>query len=182
MSRSTRKHRERRGFTLIELVIAMSVGGVISFVAATIVLEGSQVMRAASARASLCDNGARAIEMMLRYVREVTPTAPLGNTANIATADAADLRFDTYGFRQNGSALEMTEDSGANWHRACDSVTGLTFRYYDTSGTELTALPLSPSDRGSVRQISVELQVSSAGQSIRLRSRVYLREFMHEAA
>lgn len=172
----------RHGFTLIELVIAMSAASVISLVVGLLLMEGSRTLASSTGRSRLADSSARAMEQMLRYLREVAQDEGLTGQAQISTASATDLRFGLYGFRLNGGAIEMTTDGGASWHANCRNVTGLTFKYYGASGSELAALPLSATDRAAVRRISIELAVSSAGESHRVRSGVYLRSFMNDAA
>jgi len=174
--------RTRTGFTLIELVIAISAGGIISMVAGTLLLEASWTLAAASQRSKLADQSARAVEQVLRYVREIDQDVALTGLAQVSTADASDLRFGAFGFRLNGTTLEMTNDSAASWQPVCRAVSALTFRYYDRNGAQLTGLPLNATDRANIRQVSVELIVSSLNTSHRVRSRVYLRNFMNEAS
>lgn len=176
------RHRGRRGHTLIELAIAIATAGVVSLLAGSILVEGSSVMTRATKRAAIADSAGRTMEQILRYVREVSQDVALTGLAQISTADASTLRFGNNGFRLTGTTLEMTIDGGTTWYRACPEVSGLTFSYFDKNGTALTSLPLSASARESVRQIQVELQLTSVGQTHRIRSLVYLRNFMNEAA
>lgn len=172
----------RPGFTLIELVIAICAGGIISMVAGTLLLEASWTLAAASQRAKLADQSARAVEQVLRYVREIDQDAALTGLAQITTANTTDLRFGVYGFRLTGTTLEMSIDTAASWQPVCNAVSTLTFRYYDKNGSQLSGVPLSSTDRANVRQVSVELIVGSLNTNHRVRSRVYLRNFMNEAA
>jgi prepilin-type N-terminal cleavage/methylation domain-containing protein len=172
----------RHGFTLIELVIAMSAASVISLVVGLLLMEGSRTLASSTGRSRLADSSARAMEQMLRYLREVAQDEGLTGQAQISTASTTDLRFSLYGFRLNGGNIEMTTDGGASWQTNCRNVSSLTFRYYAADGSELTATPLSASDRAAVRRISVELAVSALGESHRIRSGVYLRSFMSDAA
>ncbi len=179
---AARNERTRPGFTLVEMLVALVAGGVICLAAGILLLEGSAAASSASRRSSLCDAAARAMEQMLRYVREIEQDAGLTGIAQITTADAGDLRFGQWGFRQNGSVIEMTGDGGAVWRRACTDVSSLTFGYFDANGAALSPPPLSAAQRGAVRQVSVDLTLSGGGQSVRLRTAVYLRKFMNEAA
>ncbi|MFO0972967.1 MAG: type II secretion system protein [Phycisphaerae bacterium] len=175
------RHR-RAGYTLIELVTAIAVAGIVSALAGTVLLNGSFVLAQASQRTRMADSGARAMEQILRFVREIGQDVALTGKAQISTADSGDLRFGVYGFRVSGSELQMTANTGTTWYRACTSVSTLTFRYYDATGAELTAVPLSSANREAVRQVSVELAVTVNGETHRVRTRVYLRNLMSEAA
>ncbi len=181
--RPTRKILRRRpAFTLIELVIAMTAGGIISMIAGTLLIEASWALAAASQRARLADQSVRAVEQVLRYVREIDQDSSLTGLSQITTANTADLRFGIYGFRLTGSTLEMSIDSAASWQPVCNAVSTLTFRYYDKNGSQLSSVPLSSTDSANVRQVSIELVVGSLSTNHRVRSRVYLRNFMNEAA
>lgn len=182
MTHLTHISKRRSAFTLIELAIAISAGGIISMLAGTLLLEASWTLAAASQRAKLADQSARAVEQVLRYVREIDQDAGLTGQAQVSTATATDLRFGTEGFRLTGSTLEMTIDTGTSWQPVCNAVSTLTFRYYDKNGSQLASVPLGSTDRANIRQVSVELIVGSLGTNHRVRSRVYLRNFMNEAA
>lgn len=177
----SKRHRNF-GFTLMELVIAVAAGGIVAFSASMLLLECSTVLSSATRRVVLADSIARAMEQMTRTIREIAQDAGLTGQAQISTASATDLRFGANGFRQNGSVIEMTIDTATSWHRACANVSALTLRYYDRNGNELASVPLSGTDRTAVRQVSIELQASSLGQTHRVRTRVYLRNFMNECS
>jgi prepilin-type N-terminal cleavage/methylation domain-containing protein len=179
---AARNEGTRPGFTLVEMLVALVAGGVICLAASIVLLEGSAAASNASRRSSLCDAAARAMEQMLRYVREIEQDAGLTGIAQITTADAGDLRFGPWGFRRNGSVVEMTGDGGGVWRRACTDVSSLTFGYFDANGAALSPTPLSAAQRGAVRQVSIDLTLTGGGQSVRLRTAVYLRKFMNEAA
>lgn len=172
----------RRGFTLIEMLAATCVTAIISSMAAMLMVEASRVRTAATIRADLTDNAARGVEQILRYVREIPQDAGLTGKAQIGAADASTLTFGLIGFRKNGAVVEMTINNGTTWRAMCRDTSSLTFRYYRADGTELTVTPLSPADREAVRQVSVELQLSRGNEGGKVRSRVYLRSFLNEAA
>jgi hypothetical protein len=167
---------------MLELVIAMVAAGAVSLMAGMLLLEGSAIVASATRRAWLADQSARAMEQMLRYIREIEQDAGLTGQAQISTAAVNELRFGAIGFRANGGNLEMTTDTAVTWHRCSPLLSSLTFRYYNLNGSELTAVPLSSTDRAAVRQVSIEIVMASGDQSHRLRTRAYLRNFMNEAS
>ncbi len=184
-----RARRRARAFTLVELVVAISVSVIIAGVAGGLIWEASKQRSEIAARSELIDIGSAAMETMFRYIREIpqdecpaNPTPCLLGNAQISLASATVLRFDTTGFRLNSSEnrLEMSSDGGSTWYPLANDVSGLTLNYYDRGGNSLTAFPLSQAASESVRRIGVEIQISRSNQTARLRSSVYLRSFMDE--
>lgn len=177
----------RRGFTLIELVVSMTVGAIISGVAAMMILNASRSRAETAARCELVDTSGAAMETIVRYVREIpqdecplAATPCLNGNAQILEASASTLRFDAFGFRLSGSTIEMTNDASANWHPLLRDAAGLTFTYYDRSGATLSTLPLSAADRADVRRVSVEISLARGVEAIDMRTSIYLRCFMNE--
>ncbi len=181
----------RPAFTLIEMIVSMSVGVIISGAAAMMLWNAAWQRAELSARGELCDQAAAALETLLPYVREIPqdecpgePIPCLHGRAQISRADLVELRFGNTGCRLNPvlATLEMTVNGGVDWNCLTREVLSIAFSYYDRQGNILSSLPLSPDDREAVRQVGVDLWVSRGGQDVHLRSRVYLRNFMDEVA
>jgi prepilin-type N-terminal cleavage/methylation domain-containing protein len=179
----------RGGFTLIELVVSMSVGVIVCGIAGSLLWNASRQRAEISTRSELYDMGSAALEVMFRHVREIpqdecpsSPTPCLLGNAQVTAAGPSDLRFGSRGFRFNAinGAIEMTIDSGATWQRLAADVRSLSFSYWDRSANALTGSPLSAADRAAIRRIGVDIQLARGGQSAHLRSAVYLRSFMNE--
>lgn len=176
----------RGGFTLIELVVSITVSVIICGLAATLLWNASSQRAQVAARVEMIDTGAVAIEKMLRYVREIpqgVTASALNGKAQIDFASATELRFDsTFGFRLNTTSdtIEMTTDNAANWYPLVADASGLTITYANRAGASLTSFPLSLSDREGVRHIGVELMLSRSSQNVKLKSSLYLRSFMDE--
>src|SRR3990167_7204928 len=82
-------NRREAGFTLIELIVTIVVMGIISGVAALLILQGLNGFIAEDVRASLTNDGRLAIERMVREIRTIrTRTA-----ADIPTMTAPTLSF-----------------------------------------------------------------------------------------
>lgn len=180
-SRQCRFGRVRRpAFTLIELVVAISVSVIVCGVAGSLLWNAARQRSEIGARVELVDVAARALEQVLRYVREVPQDAGLTGLAQIATATATEIRFANNGFRLNSNDLEMTIDNGSSWHPLTRDVSGLDIAYFDADGTSLSSFPLSQPDRESVRMVRVLLNLSRAGEVAKVQSSIYLRNFMNE--
>lgn len=189
----TKRSARATGFTLIELVVSISVGVIISGVAGLLIWNASKQRAEIAARSELFDIGTAGMECMLRYVREIRqdennppgPTPDLQGNAQVSTATATELRFDNYGFRLNGNEVEITNDTGANWYSFISDVSGLTFTYYGwTSGIEapqaLSSFPLSLSNRQAIRRVQIQLDLARGSETARIRTSVYLRSFLNE--
>ena len=176
----------RGGFTLIELVVSITVSVIICGLAATLLWNASSQRAEVAARVEMIDTGAVAIEKMLRYVREIpqgTTGPTLNGKAQIDLASATELRFNSaIGFRLNtiNDTIEMTTDNAANWYPIVADANGFTITYTNRAGTSLTSFPLSLSDREGVRHIGMEILLSRSSQNVKLKSSLYLRSFMDE--
>jgi prepilin-type N-terminal cleavage/methylation domain-containing protein len=181
-----------RGFTLVELVVAISVGAIIAGAAGLMTWNAAKIRAEAAARGDLVDEASAAVEVMLRYIREISqdecpanPTPCLNGNAQVTTAGATELDFDTYGFRLNGSTVEITNDTGNTWHPFVRNVSNLTLTYYGwTSSVEaptlLSSLPLSAADRAAIRRVGIQIDLTHSGQTATLQTSIYLRKFMNE--
>jgi prepilin-type N-terminal cleavage/methylation domain-containing protein len=178
-----------RGFTLIELVISISVGAIISGIAGSLIWNAARQRTEVAARGELVDMGSAALEVMLRYIREIpqnecpgNPTPCLGGRAQISLASATELRFGSNGLRYNAGSrcVEITNNNGTNWWVVASDVGSCAFSYFSRTNAALTAFPLSQDNREGVRRISIDLQFARGTESAHLRTSIYLRNFMNE--
>jgi len=179
-ARRTNTARRPTGFTLIELIVCIVTSAIIAGMAGALVWNACKDRTEVGARAELTDIAARALEQMLRYIREIGQDAGLSGLAQITTAASNDLRFGAYGFRANGTAIEMTTDTATSWWPVARDLSSLTFTYYDKNGTALTSLPLSATDRQAVRLIKINIQLARSTETAKLQTSIYLRSFMNE--
>ncbi len=184
-----------RGFTLIELIVAITVGAIVSGSAGMLILHAAKQRSEVAARSELVDVGSAALECPIRYIREIRqdenypagPTPGLQGNAQVSLADAADLRFDNYGFRLSGTALQITNDTAATWHTLAENVGALTFSYYGwTTGVEapnaLTSTPLSAPNRAAIRRVTVRIDLTRGTETARVQTSIFLRNFLNEVA
>lgn len=129
-----------------------------------------------------------AMEVMARYLREIQQDntcppsfCPTGN-ALISTASATQISFDNTGFRYtSGSGMvEMTTNNGTNWRPLVKDVSNFALAYYERTGVAMWPLPLSSVDREEVRRIQIVFTLARGTQSVKLRTSLYLRNFMNE--
>jgi prepilin-type N-terminal cleavage/methylation domain-containing protein len=184
-----RSPRRCHAFTLIELVISISVGVIISGIAGSLLWNASKQRAEIAARGELVDVAAVAMEVMFRHVREIpqdecpaNPTPCLLENAQVSTATSTELRFGDTGFRLNGGQVDMTLDNGVNWAPVVKDVSSFALTYYDRTATSLTSFPLSQSDREDIRRVGIDLELTRSSQTAHVRSSVFLRSFLNEVA
>lgn len=185
----------RRAFTLVELVVSMSVGVIISGVAGSLLWNAARQHSEIVARGELTDMAGGALEMLVRHVRETTQGGPLGSPngqAIITTASATQMNFARMdpdagvsvanGFRRNTSAgtLEMTIDNGATWRTMATDVSALAFAYFNRSGQDLSTLAAPDDDPVNTRRVQITLTLARGAEVATVRTSVFLRNFMNE--
>lgn len=176
-----------RAFTLIELVISIAIGVIICGSAGSLIWNATIQRTEATARGELVNAASAALELMLRYCREIeqdecpaNPTPCLLGNAQVSTATASQVRFGNYGFRLNGANLEITTNNAVNWWPAAKNITTFTLAYFNKTGTGLTSFPLSASDREDIRRIQITVDMTAGNQTAKVRCGLYLRSFMNE--
>lgn len=179
--------RPRAGFTLIELVVSITVSVIICGLAGSLLWNATQQRSEISARGELIDMGASALEIMTRYLREIpqnecvgNPTPCLAGHAQVTTASSTQIRWGTYGFRKSGTDLEMTTNSGTTWYKLCGDVSSLTLSYYNRTGQNLLSLISPADDPQNMRRITISLTLVRSSQTAKLTTDIYLRNFMNE--
>ncbi len=179
--------RQARSFTLVELVVCISVSVVISGISGSLILNAASQRAEIADRAELYDIASTAMELVVRRIREIpqdecpaNPAPCLMGHAQIDTATAIMLAFDQFGIRLDAGVVQITSDAGASWHPLTPAQAMLTLSYFDRSGSPLASFPLSSTDRENVRRIVISLELSRGAQTARLRTGIYLRSFMDE--
>ncbi|MBI4688976.1 MAG: prepilin-type N-terminal cleavage/methylation domain-containing protein [Nitrospirae bacterium] len=171
-------HREKGGFTLIELVITMLLIGIVAFIVADAMSTGFKAYFVTDNRKEALDQARIAMERMTREIRNVRSLGRDndgdGNIdADITTANASELCFtDTNNtairFRLSGTNILRSEGTScppATENTLAEKVTTLTFSYTYASGSLATA----------VRRVQITITSTISSESVTLSSEVYLR-------
>jgi type II secretory pathway pseudopilin PulG len=167
----------RGGHTLLELVTVIAVAGVIAGVIAPPLAQGLRLQNSATVRGALLQEGRSALERLTRELRETPYDAAATDAPAITLADATAIDCQDQSYRLTGTTLERCAAGASTWYPLAKHVSAATFSYYDQDGNALAATPLSAANRALIRRIGVDVTLAQGGQTLRLRSGVFLRYF-----
>ncbi len=165
--------RSNRGFTLIELIIAISLMAILSGVLANIISTNFKTMSNVSDRKKLVTRGMLAINLFQREL------GMLVDSTSIALAENRDFQFtDKYGrtiryFVSTNNGLTRTVGGGSQQILATPVIrNGTKFKYLDAQNNALSE-PLNAADLLKVRLIHLILTMDDGFDGISLMMRVY---------
>lgn len=160
--------KDKRGFTLIELVAVMTIIFAISGILASIILETVSLWVDLVKREEAMMDTNIAMNRIIREIRQMT------NRTNIYIAGSSRIRFERFDptdwggtrnveIRQSSNSAYMADlflfGFALNSTLLCDELEssgGLRFRYYDDSGFEIGS-PLVYPSQTNIRTVSIEL-------------------------
>jgi prepilin-type N-terminal cleavage/methylation domain-containing protein len=150
-----------RGYTLVEMVVSITILGIIGLVCSGVILES---MRVYSRTVPALDAGYKtdlALRTMKREIRD------LQNTTSITSFGAT-----AFSFKDSANNIIAYALSNGNLTRNGDllaaGVTSLTFRYWQSDGN-------TASTAAKVHLIEVDLTVQNGDQSSRARTQIFPR-------
>lgn len=160
------------GFTLIEIVITIVIVGIISSIAAMIILQG---MKAYTTEQDLSDIHYQARLSMARMAREIrlirSQTVADIPTMNGTTLLYNDINGTQMGFRLNVGNIQRTQDNGTTWQTLATNITGGTvFTYLDNTGAVTAA-------QTSLWIVQIQAAVTQGKESVTMRTTVHPRNF-----
>ena len=146
----------KKSFTIIELVITMTVLVVIGWLGVSALLSGVDSWSMFNQRKELLTDGRMALDRMAREIRMVK------DKTSILTADAVIFSFvdaddNTLSFATNLSVIERTENSTVNG--LLDNVTNLSFTYYDANNSVIVTPVVSPSETN-IKRIRINISLN----------------------
>ena len=161
-----------KGFTLFEAIITIVIVGIISSIAALIILEG---MKASSQEQNLSNahyQARLAMERMARDIRLIRSTDPADITAYTAT----NLRFTDVngapsGFQLTGTTLNRWNGVGNDV--LASGISALSFSYYKNDNTAA----ILPADLNLLWFIDIVITSQQGSDTLQMRTRVHPRNF-----
>ncbi len=176
-----------RGFTLIEVIMAIVVLAIVGTVASMLLYQGAKSFERMDVRQDLALQARLSLERMTKELRLARCTSG-GSSCRPSTADivypaeplpasSTEIRFvntDTsgLGFRLSGGTLLLRQGSGGADPEdiLSDNATGLTFTFLKQDGTAAATV-------ADVWMINVTLTLELKGDSVALKANIHPRAF-----
>ena len=163
----------RNGFTLIELVIVISIIGIIAGVVGYILLATADAWTFKFNRAELLADGRLSMNRMVREIREIK------NRGKVTTATSSEFRFENVDnvditYNLNSTDLNRTEDGTAN--TLAQDVSSLAVTYFDSDGETISTPNVAPGATN-IRRIQIDLTITKSGENVYLQSQSVPRNF-----
>ena len=177
MSAASRPPTSSEGHTLLELVMVLVLSGIIAGVVAPPLLQATLIRQGAIRRSALVQEASAALERMSREIREIPTRSDDPDAPDITSAAAGSIASPGVSFRAGSGTLEMMTRDDGQWRPLASHLKALELGYFDGEGNALTADPLGDGERDSVRRISIRLELQEGGESVFLRTGVFLRYF-----
>jgi len=164
-----------KGFTLVEIVITIVLIGILSGIAAMIILQGVRAYSGEQSRSDVHYQARIAMERMTREIRSARLASETGTVISGAITGNPTSSFiftDLSGgtIRYSLSGADLMRTTGGMPVLLAQGITSLEFRHYDKAGAPtLTAANLWVVELGLVAQ--------QGGETLDLRTRVHPRNF-----
>ncbi len=184
------KQTDRRGLTFTELMLALAIFGVIMVVIFGFLSGARNSYSDTRQRAQYQQSMRAVLSLVTREIRSVgCDPADVGfDNFGIADDDRISCRMDlngdsdftdlapdeniTYSFVGGN----LTRNNGSGNQVILRGIQNLTFTYFDAVGNELTAVPLSITNRALVRYVGINIDGETAsGEPVTYTTRIALR-------
>lgn len=162
----------KRGFTLIELVMVIMIVGIASAVVCSMLLGVIDAWTFKFNRADLLWDGRAAVNRMVREIRMAR------DSASVITASGGQFRFIDAGnkdiaYSLSAANLNRAENGSANL--LAENVSSLAFSYYDAGGNPIPTPVVSPTT--DIRRVRINLTLTKNGENVYLQSESVPRNF-----
>jgi prepilin-type N-terminal cleavage/methylation domain-containing protein len=183
---------DRRGMTLIEMMIALSMFAIVMGVVFSFMRNSRRSYDSTSERAEYQQSVRATISLLTRELRSAgcDPSDSGFDHFSLAGDTSIRLQMDLNG---DGDTSDSGPDEDVTWQydpatetlqrngglgavTVLRGVTGVQFSYFDDEGNSLALTPLSPSDRDQIRFVDVEIMgESGTGEEVVYGTRVLVR-------
>lgn len=168
------KATKSSGFTLVEIVITIVLIGILSAIAAVIILQGVRAYSDERSRSDVHYQARLAIERMAREIRLMRWNTATAQAA-VTLMNPTDLRYTDIqgrqmGFRLSGNIVERTEDNAATWQTLATGAQALNFSYFQQDG-------VTPAAAATLWFVELSMTDLQGTESLQMRTRVHPRNF-----
>jgi len=170
----------RNGFSLLEMIMVITLLGIVAAIIAIPLFQSARGWFEATTREGITQSGRIGIERMEREIRNTARTA--ANAPCISAASATSITFSdlsgdlslcnsiTFSWAGLGNPIQRT---GGGTFTLADDVQTLDMRYYNSNNSEI-ARPVAAGDLPTIRRLSIEIESTKGGETLRKYSEVYL--------
>jgi prepilin-type N-terminal cleavage/methylation domain-containing protein len=191
-SMNSKRNLDRRGLTLTELMITLSIFGIIMAVVMGFVTGARNSYSDTRERAQYQQSMRAVLSMMTRELRSAgcDPSGAAFDALRIADVDLMQCQMD---FNGDSDTVDMAPDemvayltmdgSDSLWRVApsgvqaiMQGITRLEYTYFDETGAQLATVPLNATDRAAVRHVNITIEgETDRGEPVSYTTRVTLR-------
>lgn len=185
---SCRRRPSNAAFTLVELIAAMVVIGIIGSFGALTIQRAAAVNTQVASRAMLYAEASSVMDRLVRKVQS-TPVRSASNPAvpSVASFSATGMTWDDASSLSYSAASQTITfiDAAAGDSAAAaapvlaDSITAFAMTAYDESNTDILAAlgvsSLNSTQGATVRRVAIQFTLTRRGESVTLRSRAFTR-------
>jgi|SRR3989344_3441031 len=176
-----------KGFTLIEMIMVITLLGIVAAIIAIPLLQGVKGWFDATTREGITQSGRIGIERMTREIRNTArvdsvtalcavPPCPCISSAtatsfsfsDISSGDTTLCNFITFSWAGAGNPIMLGADTLA------DNVNSLTIKYYKSDNSWINEDPISAANRLLIRRLSIEIVSTKGGETLQKYNEVYL--------
>ncbi len=183
---------DRRGMTLIEMMVALAIFAVVTAVVIGFLTGSRRTYDSTSDRAHYQQSARAVLSLMTRELRSAGCDPAEVGVEKLVDADATTLRCrmdldgdgSTLGtnpdedirYTWDAGAAELQRTTASGAVTILDDVQNLSFSYLDGDGNPLNSLPLSTGDRDRVRFVVIQLDGELRnGEPVSYSTRIHLR-------
>jgi type IV pilus assembly protein PilW len=192
MDHAGHRAASNRGMTLVELMVTLTILGLVILVVTSILLSSSRVESRTVRRATVQSASRQAVSLMTTELRQAgMDPVPAGIVGIVAgQANMVHVRADLNGdgaiqtaepsedvtYRYDDTTRVVTRDPGAGPQAILNNVTAMQLTYFDAAGQPVAPLPLSATDAARVTSIGLTVTTENRdSRPITLTTRITLR-------